>query len=310
MALVSIIIPSFERKELLTNCLKSLLEQTFMDWECIIICENTSENYFGFVEKLTQHDERFKVTRKHKNAKLGPSASRNIGIKLSQAKYIQFFDDDDEMYPNMLNDKVRKIQHLDHDVVVSAMDIFSVENRTILYCNLVYSKSIINDYILGNISWYVSGPLWKKSFIKEYFDLKVQTLDDWDFNLRNLYHSPKVCFLNQSLQRYNRFGRNCTLSTKEFSMGMDQTQSIFRVYRKHYKILILKNRLTDDLRDCLLKRMILLLRKSLLRKKPLSKEIFMFLIKESKVSKIKIKYVIIGYYSYRLLNRGYRFINY
>ena len=94
--------------------------------------------------------------------------------------------------------------------------------------------------MVGRITFYVSGPLWRKRFLnnrKELFDENLFNLDDWDFNLRMLYKNPNIAFINKPLIKY-RVHEN-SLSKEIGKLNFDEIQSEIRAREKH--IAILKN---------------------------------------------------------------------
>lgn len=99
MPQVSVIIPTHNRAKLLRNAIVSVLNQTFQDFEILVVDDasqdNTPEVVAGF------QDERIKYFR-HDNNK-GGSAARNTGIHNSSCDYIAFLDDDDEWLPEKLS---------------------------------------------------------------------------------------------------------------------------------------------------------------------------------------------------------------
>ena len=96
----SIIVPVFNRFHLLDRTLKSIYQQTFKDFECIIIDDGSASflnfSYFSYLE----FDSRFELIRHKKN--YGVSVSRNSGIKVAKAQWITFLDSDDEWLPSKL----------------------------------------------------------------------------------------------------------------------------------------------------------------------------------------------------------------
>lgn len=95
--LVSVIIPTYNRPHFLKRAIESVLNQSYKKIE-IIVVDNCSENR---VEHLVSdfHDSRLVY---HFNNKKGPSAARNLGIKVASGEYISFLDDDDEYTPQKL----------------------------------------------------------------------------------------------------------------------------------------------------------------------------------------------------------------
>ncbi|WP_445736801.1 glycosyltransferase family 2 protein [Mariniflexile sp.] len=309
--LVSIIIPTYLRSSSLIQTLESIINQSYVNWECIIIDDGSDEYTINKILDFISNEPRMKFFKRPFNSKKGPSTCRNEGIKKANGKYLQFFDDDDVMYPNLLEDKVNIMEEKKIDVLVSPLDFFSIEERQITHNNNVVSNNIIESYVLGEISWYVSGPLWLKSFVTEYFDESVQTLDDWDFNLRNIYHNPNVGFLDKSLQKYNIFGVGDTLGTLAQLGDERQLKSVFYVYKKHF-LLLKKMKILNSkmyLRFYIL--LVPVLRESLIHKHKISKEICRFLMLNIKKDVFpKVIKVFIGYFTYRFFNKGYNLVKF
>lgn len=88
--LVSVIVPTYNISNLTKNCVKSILNQTFEDFELFVIDDCSSDNTLKSLNKF--NDKRLKIFKTKKNS--GPSAARNIGIKNSRGKYIFFIDGD------------------------------------------------------------------------------------------------------------------------------------------------------------------------------------------------------------------------
>lgn len=104
MVKVSVVIPTYKRNDFLEEAIKSVLNQTFRDFEIIIVDDNGKDNSFREKNKLLM-----KKYRNHKSVRfifpdsnVGGSYARNIGVENSKGKYIAFLDDDDFFYPNKL----------------------------------------------------------------------------------------------------------------------------------------------------------------------------------------------------------------
>ncbi len=98
MARVTVIIPTHNRAEFLRSAISSVLEQSFQDFEIIVVDDASSDNTHEVVSSFD--DQRIKFIR-HKTRK-GGSAARNTGIANSKCDYIAFLDDDDEWFPEKL----------------------------------------------------------------------------------------------------------------------------------------------------------------------------------------------------------------
>lgn len=98
MSKVSVIIPTYNRSELLYSAITSVLNQTFQDFEIIVVDDCSGDNTPEIVSKL--NNKRIKYIRNEINK--GEAEARNTGIMNSDSEYIAFLDDDDEWLPEKL----------------------------------------------------------------------------------------------------------------------------------------------------------------------------------------------------------------
>ncbi|MEX2336430.1 MAG: glycosyltransferase family 2 protein [Fulvivirga sp.] len=304
---ISIIVATYNRAHLIEKALRSVQQQTFQKWQCLIIDDGSTDNTLELVVNLKANDNRFSYYARPEYKKKGPSSCRNYGMELAKGKYIQFFDDDDFMYPELLEHKIEAIKKNNVDVVVSPHQLYNVEQRKETKINKIYSENLIEDYITGRLTWYCSGPMWNTKFLKERFDEEIQTLEDWDFNLRCIYNKPRVHYLHKPLQRYNRYRKGETLSTKAQLGDERQIISGFKAYKKHFLLLEQKGILTKEVRYWLINRFIFLLRAAVSSKYKVSKEIYLFLkIRFYPNEFIKYRSMFLAYYAFKYFKTGYR----
>lgn len=121
-ALVSIIIPTFNRSELLLETLESVRKQSYKDWECIIIDDGSVDNTKEVVNNLMNEDSRFKLFVKPIDFCKGASSSRNFGFELSKGKYIQWLDDDDLISENKIELQVIKLERINNPNAITCCD--------------------------------------------------------------------------------------------------------------------------------------------------------------------------------------------
>lgn len=96
---ISIIVPVYNVENYLPLCIKSIQNQTFTDFECILIDDGSTDTSKNISDNICLIDRRFKVIHK-KNQ--GVSSARNIGIDNAKGQYISFIDADDYIHPQML----------------------------------------------------------------------------------------------------------------------------------------------------------------------------------------------------------------
>lgn len=97
---VSIITPAYNAERFISETIKSVLAQTYTQWEMIIVDDNSNDSTVEIIKKYMQQDKRIKLielTKQH-----GPAVARNKAIKTAQSRYIAFLDADDLWVPKKL----------------------------------------------------------------------------------------------------------------------------------------------------------------------------------------------------------------
>ena len=95
---ISVILPTFNRANTVTNSIDSILNQTFNNLELIIINDAATDNTKEGIKAYQKKDSRLVLVQNRKN--LGCSLSRNVGLSYAQADTIAFMDDDDQYTDN------------------------------------------------------------------------------------------------------------------------------------------------------------------------------------------------------------------
>ena len=93
---LSVVIPVYNIEDYIGKCLDSVLEQTYQNYEVIIVDDGSTDGTAGVCDEYAQKDERIRVIHK-KNE--GVSVARNTGIDIATGEYFLFFDGDDFMEP-------------------------------------------------------------------------------------------------------------------------------------------------------------------------------------------------------------------
>lgn len=179
---VSVIIPTCNRANLVKRALHSVLEQTFRDFEVIVVDDASQDNTKEVVASFA--DERVKYIKHDKNR--GGSAARNSGIKAAKGKYIAFLDDDDEWMPTKIEKQVRKFTELKKNVGVVYCGYCCVYDGRVV--KEVLPKSRGNIYEESLMRCIINGitPLVRRECfdITGYFDESLPSCQDWDMWIR------------------------------------------------------------------------------------------------------------------------------
>ena len=103
---ISIIVPVYNAEETLNRCIDSIINQTYTNWELLLINDGSNDNSGNICDEYVTRDKRIKVF--HKNNE-GASSARNLGLDNVSGDWITFCDSDDFVYPEWLNNYVENI---------------------------------------------------------------------------------------------------------------------------------------------------------------------------------------------------------
>jgi len=182
---VSIIIPTYNRMELIGRSIKSVLNQTYRDFELIIVDDGSTDNTGEIVAGF--NDERIRYVR-HKENK-GEAAARNTGVKAARCDYIAYQDSDDEWFPEKLAKQIELLEGTSPKLGVIYTGFWKTENRTRTYIPFSWvsrkNGDIHKELLKGN---FIGSPvvLIKKECFSEVglFDERLRNLVDWEMWLR------------------------------------------------------------------------------------------------------------------------------
>ena len=235
--LISIIIPTYNRGHLIGETLDSILVQTYPNWECIVVDDGSTDTTADVMREYIKKDNRFQYHQRPINKIKGPNSCRNYGFEMSNGEYIKWFDSDDVMLPYLLEKQVLSFAK-NVEMSVCKLSYFDFERRVPIKENIISSKNLIEDYLIGNVTFYISGPLWQRIILEkqnQLFDESLTNLDDWDFNLRMLYQKPNITYNNEVLILYRVHADS--LSQEINKLNFKEIKSELEARRKHLKLL-------------------------------------------------------------------------
>jgi glycosyltransferase involved in cell wall biosynthesis len=123
--IISIVIPVFNAELYIEHTIRSILNQTFQDFEIIIINDGSTDNSLKIIEKTALDDKRINF-KSILNS--GVSNARNVGLKSAKSKYILFLDADDLLSTNFLHDRITFLEsHQEYSICGSSISTFSME---------------------------------------------------------------------------------------------------------------------------------------------------------------------------------------
>ena len=123
--MVSIILPAYNRENLILETLNSVTAQTYQTWECLVIDDGSTDRTAEIVKDFARKDPRILYHLRPDLYPKGACGARNYGLSLSKGEYIQWLDDDDLLGPNKLELQVMALENSDKNLVATcAWDLF------------------------------------------------------------------------------------------------------------------------------------------------------------------------------------------
>jgi glycosyltransferase involved in cell wall biosynthesis len=184
---VSVIIPTYNRAHLIGRAIKSVLNQTYQDFELIIIDDGSTDNTEDIIRQFQEKDKRIKYKKHDKNK--GGSAARNTGIKNSKGKYIAFQDSDDEWLPNKLEKQMKIFKKESPNLGIVYTGFYRIKDSEKEYIpshEIVKKEGRIYEDLLKESFITTQSILVRKECFKKVgiFDEKLPRLQDWELVIR------------------------------------------------------------------------------------------------------------------------------
>lgn len=127
--LVSIITPSYNSSDFISETIVSVLSQTFSDWEMIIVDDCSSDSSVDIVEEFSATESRIRLIRLDQNS--GAAVARNTAIQMANGRYIAFLDSDDVWFPHKLEKQIGFMQKTGCPFSFSAYDKINAQGEVI-----------------------------------------------------------------------------------------------------------------------------------------------------------------------------------
>lgn len=214
---ISIIIPIYNSALNLERCIDSILNQSFRNFELILINDGSTDASGLICDEYKNKDER--VTVIHiKNQ--GVSHARNLGINIAKNEWIMFVDSDDTLYYKTL-EKCMRYAKEEYDLMIFGIEL-KKENKTIakyllndkIYSLSDYLENINEDYALINFCCPVCK-LYRRKIIREYnlfFNEKLSMGEDTDFNINYISKCKIIKTISDPFYTYYRDNANSLFS--------------------------------------------------------------------------------------------------
>lgn len=221
MAQVSVIIPTYNRARFLGGAIRSVLAQSFKDFEIIVVDDCGSDNTKSVIESFADAGVRY---IRHDRQR-GGAAARNTGINASLGEYIAFLDDDDEWYPEKLGRQVSAMLASPPEVGGIYTGYFIVDRDDGQIRGQIVPTErgdIYQSLLAGNCIGGTSCMLLRRSCFDKigFFDERLPSFQDYDLWLRTARKYQFDC-IREPLLRYFVHGNKIWTNPEALTQGLD-----------------------------------------------------------------------------------------
>lgn len=209
MPKISVIVPIYNAEKYISNCIDSIINQTFTDFELVLVDDGSTDLSFNIIEKYLEIDNRLRLFQQTNK---GAAAARNYGIKKSTGEYIVFVDADDTIskwYLYALYSAL-SIENADFACLcrgpcVECNDDIEIINKVIEERIVITGSVAIAQY--EKYGYLICGctinKLMKRTILENNLFVEGMIYEDTEALPRWLYSSDKIVIVKLSLYNYN-----------------------------------------------------------------------------------------------------------
>jgi glycosyltransferase len=230
--LVSIIVPVYNTEKYIRQCLDSILNQTYQNFECLLINDGSSDNSADICREYVAKDTRFRYFEKENG---GVSSARNLGIECSGGAYITFIDSDDWVDSDYLEVLYSALIEEQADIAVSTYKKFNISDNCwyfhsfqVKYDRKVFTNIELIDELVDLDSFdfsyrFVSGKLVNKTSLKKIRFNELTTLgEDMEFWFKLYLISARIVYVNRDSYIYRVSDCSRHVSLEKFRSDLQQ----------------------------------------------------------------------------------------
>lgn len=207
-SLVSIIVPVYNAEKYLGEAIESVLNQTYTNFELLLINDRSTDNSREICRKYAQKDNRI-VLLENNTENHGPGPTRNIGLDNATGEFIYFMDADDWIDKTLLETCIDRMKETNADMVQFGVVFESGGGKEkMVYCNtgkeLYTREEIENDFL--NFWNKNRTSLWLQFFKREVVELirfeNIINSEDFSYVIDVLYNAKIIAYIQKPLYHY------------------------------------------------------------------------------------------------------------
>lgn len=217
---VSVVMPAYNCEKYIEAAIRSVISQTFTDWELIVIDDGSSDSTREIIDRLAAEDSRILSLPNEKN--MGVAATRNRGIDISRGSYIALLDSDDVWRENKLTRQMELAESSDSDLVYCSYGIIDEDGN-----------NLCSDFIVREVADYEST-LTRTEISCSTALLSRKLVENFRFSTE-FYHEDLVLWLEILRAGYTARGVDETLADYRVSKGSRASNKLKSAFER-YKV--------------------------------------------------------------------------
>jgi glycosyltransferase involved in cell wall biosynthesis len=252
MPKISVIIPAYNVEKYIEKTLKSLIDQTFKDFEAIIINDGSTDNTEKIIKEVLQ-DTKFQWKLINQENQ-GVSVARNRGIIESKGEYICFLDADDYYHPAFLGKMYNRAKESNYDVVFCNYSKVNENGKTIrepkqkkeFFGIELTGEEVLKQTLIGHVYIWTASYICKKKLLNEHNILYTKGCtngQDQEFWMKVFFHAKLVNSLTETLayyvQRKNSATHSSSIKVFNYVGAMKRVFNYFEKQKADNEILFL-----------------------------------------------------------------------
>jgi glycosyltransferase involved in cell wall biosynthesis len=221
---ISVIVPVYNVEQYLRKCLDSILNQTFTDFELLLINDGSPDTSGQICDEYALKDSRIRVFHKENE---GVSATREFGVINALGDYIQFIDSDDWIECNMFDEMYHTAIRTNADIV--GCNFYAEYKKNRIYYNVFYSNK--NSFFSAVVSGYWAV-LWKilikKNLFVEnniHFPPQLNGGEDYVVVVQLLFFAVIICCIPMPFYHYDKYNSSSLMNLKTIENYMFQIKA-------------------------------------------------------------------------------------
>lgn len=231
MDLISVVIPTHNRRIILERAIQSVLNQTHSLIEIIVVNDGSTDDTLQYLKSLK--DDRIKFFNIYPGK--GGNHARNFGIRKAKGVYIAFLDDDDEWVDNKLEKQLEVFKNKEIGLVYTGATILYPHFNASYYNEPTKKGNLSNEIYFSNFIGTTSSVMVSKKVLNEtlLFDEKLSALQDYDLWIR-IAQKTQIGYVDSPLLKYYNYPSNNQI-TDNINKIKESVEIIYEKYDAYFQ---------------------------------------------------------------------------